>query len=104
MSMSILIVRDPGHCDLLGNEVDDHQAKLGAAETQPYDALEPATLRALIHRSCHPSPIQHERLNEVYTFLPDEQIEAPFSKTELSSLPLWPKPCSSTLAAFGGNL
>ena len=64
----------PWHCGLPGNELADQQAKLGAAESQPDSALEPATRRALIRCSCRSPPIQRERLKEVYTSLPDEQI------------------------------
>ena len=86
MSKSILIVGSPGHCGLSGNELADHQAKLSAAETQPDNALEPAKRRALIRRSCRPTPIQHERLKDVYTSLPDEQIETSFAKTESTDM------------------
>ena len=71
----------PGHCGLPGSELADHQAKLVAAETQPDNALGPATRRALIHHSYRSPPIQLEQLKEVYTSLPDEQI-----KTELTDL------------------
>ena len=52
MSKSIPIVWDPDYCVRLGNELADHRAKIGAAETKPDNALEPATRRALISRSC----------------------------------------------------
>ena len=86
MSKSILIVWSPGHCDLPGNELADHQAKLAAAVIQPDNALEPATRRPFIHRSCRPSPIQHERLTEAYPSLPDEQIKTSYAKTEHADL------------------
>ena len=86
MSKSILIVWAPVNCGLSGNELADNQAKLSAAETQPDNALEPATRRALIRRSCRPPPIKHERLLEVYTSLPDEHIEPTFSKTQRTDL------------------
>ena len=41
MLKSIQIVWSPGHCGLSGNEQADHQIKLGAAETQPDNALNP---------------------------------------------------------------
>ena len=69
MSKSILIVWTSGHRGLSGNKLSDHQAILGAAEIQSNNTLEPATQRALIRHSCHPLPIQHERLKEVYTCL-----------------------------------
>ena len=81
ISKLILIVWDPGHCGLSGNELDDHQAKLGAAETQSDNALDPATRRAVIIRSSRPTPIQHERLKEVCTSLPDNQIKTSLAKT-----------------------
>ena len=43
MSKFILIVWTPGHCGLSGNELAYYQAKLGAAETQPNNALDTAT-------------------------------------------------------------
>ena len=86
MSKSILIALAPGHCGLSGNDLADHQAKLGATETQPDSTLEPATRRALIHPSCHPPPIQHERLKEVCTSLSDELTETSFAKTERTDL------------------
>ena len=55
-------------------------------ETQPDNALEPATLRALIRRSCRPPPILHVRQKEVCTSLPDEQIETSFAKNERTDL------------------
>ena len=82
MSNTILIVWAPGHCGLSGNELADHQAKLGAAETLADDALEPTTRRAHIRRSTRPPPIQHLRLKEVYTSLRDEQIKTSFANTE----------------------
>ena len=54
-SKSMLIVRAPGHYDLSGSELADHQAKLGAAETQSDKALDAATQRALIRHSSSPS-------------------------------------------------
>ena len=51
ISKSILIVWAPGHCVQLGNKLADHQATLGAAESQPDSALELATQRALISHS-----------------------------------------------------
>ena len=69
------------HCVMSGNELADHRANMGAAETKPDNALEPATRRALIGRSCRPPPIQHEQLKETYTSLPDEQIETSFATT-----------------------
>ena len=88
MSKSVLIVWASGHSDLSGNKLDDHhhQAKLGAAETQPDNALKPATQRAPIHHSCHLPPTQHARLKEVYTSLPDEQIRTSFAQTERTDL------------------
>ena len=65
MSRSKMIMWAFRHCGQSGNELANHQAKLGAAETQLDNALEPVTRRALIRRSCRPSPIQHERLSEV---------------------------------------
>ena len=56
ISKSILIVLAPGHCDLPGNKLADHRAKLGAAETHPDNALNAATQIALIRRSCRPLP------------------------------------------------
>ena len=56
MPGSILIMWAPGHCGLSGSKLADHQAILGAAETHPDKALEPASLRALIRHSCHPFP------------------------------------------------
>ena len=76
----------PGDCDLSGNKLADHQANLEAAEIQPNNALEPPTWRTLTRRSsCFP-PIKHERLKEVYTPLPDEQIKTSFAKTESTDL------------------
>ena len=89
MSKSILIALAPGHCGLSGNDLADHQAKLGATETQPDNTLVAGTQRALIHPSCHPPPIQHERLKEVCTSLPDELIETSFAKTERTDLALF---------------
>ena len=82
MSRSILIVCAPGHCGLSGIKLTDRQATLHAAVTQSDITLEPATQRDLIHRSCHPPPIQHERLKEVFTSVANEQIETSFAKTE----------------------
>ena len=91
MSKSIQIVWASGHCGLPGNDLADHQVKVGAAETQPDKALDTATQRALIHHSCRPPLIHHssrpplihhERLKVVYTSLPNEQIKAYFFKTE----------------------
>ena len=82
MSKSILIVWAPGHCGLSDNELADHQAKLGETETLPDSALTAATLWDVIRRSCHPPPIQHEQLKEVYTSLPQEQNKKPFAKIE----------------------
>ena len=76
----------PGHCGLPGNELADHQAKLCAAETQPDNAFDAATWRALIHRSCHPSAIQYKRLKEVHTSLLDEQTGTSFCKMECADL------------------
>ena len=84
MSKSILIMWVPGHCSLSGNKLADHQSKLGVAETQPNNA-HVATWRDLIRRSCHPPPIQKERL-KVYTSLHDEQIKMSFAKTERTDL------------------
>ena len=86
MSKSILIVWARDHCCLSGNELSDHQAILDAAETQPDNALEPATRRALSRRSSRPPPIQHERLKEVCTSLPDEQTESTIVKTKRTDL------------------
>ena len=86
MSKQILIVWAHGHCRLSGNELADHHAKHGAAETQPVNAIEAATQRAHIRFSCRQPPIQHERLKEVCTSPPDEQIEMSFANTELTDL------------------
>ena len=88
MSKSIMNELAHGHCGLSGDELAGHQAKLGAAETQPDNELELATRRTLIGGSCRPPPsqIQHERLKEVYTSLPDEQIETSFAKTERTDM------------------
>ena len=84
--VKILIMWAPGHSGLSGNELADHQSKLSAAETQPNNTLESDTQRALIRRSCRPSHIQHERLKEVYVYLPDEQIKTSFAKTKRTNL------------------
>ena len=60
-----LIVWVPGHCGLSGNELADHQIKLGSAETQPDSALAASTQRAIIHRFWRPLPIFHERMKEL---------------------------------------
>ena len=107
MSISVLIVWAPGHCGLLDNELADYQAILGTAETQPDNAHDAATWRALIHHSCHPFRIQHERLKEVYMSLHYEQMKMFLCQDRthwLGSLPPWSLPCSSTLAAFCGWL
>ena len=105
MSKSILIVLSPGHCGLPGNELTDHQAKLGATETQPDNTLDAATQRSQSW-FLSPTTIQHEWLKEVHTSLPDEQIKTYFSKMERTDLARfqWSSPCSSTLTAFGGSL
>ena len=54
MSKSSVIVWACGHCDLPDNELADHQAKLVAAGTQPDNAPDAATRRALVRRSCRP--------------------------------------------------
>ena len=54
MSKSIMIVWAPGHCGLSGSELAEHQANLGATETQLDNALEQATRRAHILHSCRP--------------------------------------------------
>ena len=81
ISTSILIVWAPGHCGLPGNQLAFHQAKQGAVETQPDNAHSTATWRALIHRSCHPPPIQHEWLKAVYPSLSNELIKTSLDKT-----------------------
>ena len=82
MSISILIMWAPGHVGLSGNELADHQAKLGAADSTQQ--------RTSYMGSSHPPflmppPIQHERL-KVCTSLSDEQIKTSFAKTERTDL------------------
>ena len=79
MSRYMMVVWSPGHCGLSGNELADH---LVGTETQHDNTLTPATQRALIRHSCHFHPIQHMRLKEVNTSLPDEQIKTSFAMTE----------------------
>ena len=79
------------------------QLKVGKAavtdgiETQPDNALEPATWRALIRHSSRPPPIQHKQLKEVNTSLCDEQIETSFAKTERIDLARFRSGLHSTL-------
>ena len=82
MSKSILNKWASGNCGLPGNELADHQAKHGAAESQPDSALDAVIRRAFTPRSYRPSHIQRERLKEVHTSLPNEQIETSISTTE----------------------
>ena len=56
ISKSFLTEWAPGHCGQSGNGLADHRAKLGATETQPDNALEPATQRAHVRRSSRPLP------------------------------------------------
>ena len=81
MSKSILGVWATGHCGLPYNELVDNQSKLGSAETQPDNALDKDTPRALIRHFCHLPPIQYEWQKEVYTFLPYEQNKTSVFKT-----------------------
>ena len=65
MSKSILIVCALGHYGLPGNELDDHQAKLGAAHTLPDDSL--SYMKSSHTLFLYHPPIQHKRLKEIYT-------------------------------------
>ena len=51
-----------GHCNLLGNELTNAQAKLGTAEAQPDTASDTATRRAFISHVCFPAAIQHPQV------------------------------------------
>ena len=62
------------------NELADHQAKVGATNSQPENALDVVTRKPLIRRSCHSTPIHYEWMKKVNIFLPDEQTESPFPR------------------------
>ena len=72
----------PGYCVQLSSKLADHQTKQCAAEAQPVCALSAATRIALIHQSNSPTSIEHNRLNEVYSSLPDNLDETTFPITE----------------------
>ncbi len=80
----------PDHCGLMGNELADEEAKSGSAEHQPLVALDPATHRALIRRTCASNLNTTPLHTATYTRRPLQQ--------EMSYCPSLKRPTSAAFA------
>ncbi len=76
----------PGHCGLIGNELADEEANYASEEHQPLVALDPATHRALIRRTCTSNCNTTPLHAATYTRSPLQQEDVLLSKSETTDL------------------
>ncbi len=76
----------PTHCGLMGNELANDEAKSGSPEHQPLVALDPATRRAWIRRTCTSTFNTTPLHAATYTRSPLQQEDALLTKSETTDL------------------
>ena len=83
---SIQLIWVLGHCNLLGNDFADEQAKLVSAFPQPTVPLDPQTRVAIVRRKCKTPPSTHPRLISLTVFCPNSEEVSRLSKNDLIEL------------------